>query len=526
MTALLLLLWLAASGALGSEELRVGVFVGNNEGATGQQRLLFATADARKMRDLFVSYGGIDERDAILLLDESRRGVQTELVALRERIAAARTAGRPTTLVFFYSGHGDDTGLQLGASALPHDELRLWLEASGADVRIAMLDACQSGGAVRQKGGTRGPSAQFAIDVQSTRGTAVLTSSSASEYSQESQELGGGYFTYYLHSALLGAADEDGDGVVDLNEAYAYVYAETAFNTRHAPETQTPSYDFDLTGAGSVQLTRLEEASAALIFTGKLEGTYAVWDETRKRYVAEVDASRLTRLALPPGSYYLHHRMPGWVDEASYLLGAKDEVVVRDEDFLSVSYERIASRGDLQKQVRRATMPDLNLQAAFGLRGFGARTVQNREYFPSHPVGGISARMLPVEKGAYWGFDLYSGGAPGTLHFDQLGDQDVFVRSTSVGAVAGWSTRPLLVRAGIGGRAEVVWFVRDFLDDDLQLDTQGAAGFAPGTNAWIGLHGGRVNVDLNWNLLVLPMRWDDHRAGAYSELLLSGGYRF
>ena len=38
-------------------EVRLGVFVGNDEGAVGQEKLLFATHDARKMRDLFVAYG-------------------------------------------------------------------------------------------------------------------------------------------------------------------------------------------------------------------------------------------------------------------------------------------------------------------------------------------------------------------------------------------------------------------------------------------------------------------------------------
>jgi uncharacterized caspase-like protein len=55
-------------------------------------------------------------------------------------------------------------------------------------------------------------------------GEVVITSSSADELSQESDEVGGSYFTHYLLSGLRGAADTSGDGEVTLDEAYRYVY--------------------------------------------------------------------------------------------------------------------------------------------------------------------------------------------------------------------------------------------------------------------------------------------------------------
>jgi uncharacterized caspase-like protein len=51
----------------------------------------------------------------------------------------------------------------------------------------------------------------------------VLTASKASEVSEEREDLGHGVFTYYLLEGLKGKADADKDGIVTVDEAYAYV---------------------------------------------------------------------------------------------------------------------------------------------------------------------------------------------------------------------------------------------------------------------------------------------------------------
>jgi len=522
---LLLLCVLWAGVAHAADPLRVGIFVGDDLGAPGTEKLLFATSDAQKMRDLFVTYGDVDPRDATLLLDRPRRDVEKALAGARERFRLAKENGRRTLLVFYYSGHGDDQALELGTTPLPHADLRQWLKDTGADVRVALLDACQSGAAIREKGGTRGPSHAFALDASSAHGTAFLTSSAASEFSQESDELGGGFFTYYLHSGLLGAADENGDGEVSLTEAYSYVHGETAFNTRNAPGTQTPSFDYDLSGAGDVVLTTLVKSQSALVFDGNLDGAYAVWDASRKRYVAEVEGRQATRLALPAGTYYVHHRMPGWVDEAQYTLAAGETAHVAPVDFFTMAWADTEARGALQHQVRRATMPRLDLQAMVGARGFGQNSVWATQYIPTHAVAGVQARWLQPFKGPYWGFDLLTGAGTGTVVFDLVGAEKVAVRSYSAGAVAGYATGSAsVVRGGIGGRVELVHFTRTFQTES--LPPQGSTSVAPGLNAWFGLHYGRVDVDLTWNLLLLPVRWDGHPMPVYGEPLLSLGYRF
>lgn len=523
MSALLLLLlgWLCASPAL-ADEVRFGVFVGNNEGAPGELPLLFAVADAEKMHDLFVEYGNLRPADAVLLIDAPKQKVQGAINLMRSRIASANAAGHHTTLVFYYSGHGDDAALHLGATNLAHPELRDMLEASEADVRVAMLDACQSGSVIRAKGGTRGPDLEWAVQYQQTRGTAILTSSAASELSQESAEVGGGFFTHYLHTALLGAADYNRDGEVSLEEAKSYVHGETVFGTRDTPGSQTPGYDTDMVGSGQFTLTTLEEANSYLAFQGGLDGVFAIWDDQRKRYVAEVAGAQALPIAVHPGTYYVHRRMPGWVDEARYAVRKGETLAVYAEDFVSVAYEDTAARGDLDRQVRRASMPDLSLRAVFGARAWG--DIYAQQYVPTHGVFGIEGRFL--RRGRSWfAFDLLNGAGSGTLTFDEIGEKKVTVGSTSLGAAAGYITRPALVRIGIGAKTELIGVRRTFPDGT--IEPQSTTSVALGPTFFGGIQHGRFSMDLAFNLLVMPLSWDElQQRPVYAEPLLSLGYRF
>lgn len=525
---LVLLGVLLALPAVGGE-LRVGIFVGNDLGRPADLPLVFARSDARKMRDLFVQHGRIRPGNALLLENESRRDVVQAFQSVHKRIVDARNDGDHTALIFYYSGHGTEDALHLGVTELPHDDLRELLEDSGADVRVAMLDACQSGGVVRAKGGTRGPSFDFQVRAVEARGTAFLTSSAASELSQESGEVGGGFFTHYLHSALLGAGDADRDGDVTLPEAYRFVYGETVFGTRDTARTQTPRFDFDLVGAGTIALTSLEESTARLNFLGDLSGTYSVWDASRKRYVAEVDGSRALQLAVREGTYYVHKRLPGWVDEARYDVRRSEVRTLAVEDFTSVPYDDTASRGDLERQMRRARLPALSLRAVIGNRGFGADSIYNRQYLPRHGVVGVEFRFHHPATSTWWSGDLLAGTGQATLQFENLGDKDIVVQSFSAAASGGIATKPRLFRAGIGGRAELITFARTFAADESALagETQRSFSVSPGLQTWAGLHYQRFSLELGMNLSLMAVGFtEDNRHPWYSTLTLSSGYRF
>ncbi len=72
-------------------------------------------------------------------------------------------------------------------------------------------------------------------------GVAILSASSASEFSQEGKTWGGhGVFTYHLVNGLQGAADTNSDGMVTIREIYEFVYRKVADDTgaRQHPDLQ------------------------------------------------------------------------------------------------------------------------------------------------------------------------------------------------------------------------------------------------------------------------------------------------
>jgi uncharacterized caspase-like protein len=172
--------------------------------------------------------------------------------------------------VFYYSGHARAEAIDLGERPLVLDALRAALDKVPATVRVVVLDACQSGAFSKVKGAI--PAADFSISSArrlATEGSAVIASSTGSELSQESPDLGGSYFTHHFAVGLRGAADADRDGRVMLSEAYQYAYHRTILATAAtAVGRQHPVLETRLKGHGDVTLSYPSAASAQLALSG------------------------------------------------------------------------------------------------------------------------------------------------------------------------------------------------------------------------------------------------------------------
>lgn len=504
--------------------LRWAVLVANNEGFADTRPLYFAEADAKKMKNILLSIGGVEEGDIRLLLAKNRFDLLRTLADVRGPIAEARARGDQTVLYFYYSGHADADQLQLGRSAVSWGELQELLERSGADVRIAFVDACQSG--AMTKGGTLAPS--FVFDVSErldSAGTVILTSSTADEASQESNEVGGSYFTHFLASALTGGADEDFDGRVTLSEAYRYVYHETVLRTAATRGgAQHPSYDWQLSGTGDVVLTEMERAQATLVFPATNPGTFAVFDSERRMFVAEVEVfDQDRRLSLRTGEYLIQRRFPTHLAVAELRLPA-GTTTLQDDAFRPLEYEDDVAKGAINATIRQAKLPKLALGFNIGGLGFSDETVK-AAYFPDSPLIGLEARFLwrdarwasfDVQTGAT-GADLVVEGLPYTIPTQQL--------TATAGGALGVATRPARFRLGGGIRIEGIYLQRTFPGQsvaDQRLFT-----VAPGLAGFVGWYPGRTTVHAQLRSHYLPYLLDDRDLGlGYSSLLLGFGYRF
>jgi hypothetical protein len=172
-------------------------------------------------------------------------------------------AHRDDLLLLYISGHGikDDAGRlylpttnsrnnRLASTAISAQFIRERMEYSRSRRILVLLDCCYAGafppGVMHR--------ADEKVDVLGQlagRGIAVMTSSSALEYAYEVTEDtsspvfgrdGSSIFTGVLIDGLRsGAADLDGDGLIDVDELYDYVYEEIRRTTPRP--WQTPTLD-------------------------------------------------------------------------------------------------------------------------------------------------------------------------------------------------------------------------------------------------------------------------------------------
>ena len=84
----------------------------------------------------------------------------------------------------------------------------------------------------------------------------IVTASRPSELSVELAEFGHGIFTYYLMEGLRGAADQNRDGIVTLQELYGYLEHQVAAKSRSVGGNQHPVMKGEL--EGTLPLVRVE----------------------------------------------------------------------------------------------------------------------------------------------------------------------------------------------------------------------------------------------------------------------------
>lgn len=312
-----LLVTLTTAVAHADDVVSYALVVGSNRPGPGQTALAFAEDDAREVADVLRELGGYDRARIQIVTNPSSRELLAAIDKLDRAVAADAAAGRTPRVFFYYSGHAKASGLSLGDDELALDTLRARLFATRAALTVVVLDACQSGAFSRVKGVE--PAADFSYNSRArldSSGVAVLASSTGSELSQESDYLRSSYFTHHFLIGLRGAADDNRDGQVSLDEAYRYTYHQTLVATAAtAVGTQHVSVEVDLKGAGEIPLSFPEKASATLTLPAELEGQVLVVRAPARAVVAELRKVKgaAMQVAVAPGRYQVLARTDGRV---------------------------------------------------------------------------------------------------------------------------------------------------------------------------------------------------------------------
>lgn len=355
---------------------RYALVVGSQRGAAEQVPLQYALRDAERMYEVLRDLGGFDPSHMLSLSNTSAESMRAALIDLNDKIRQARD--QPDTqviLVVYYSGHGDVQKLQLGGTELPLPELTQLVRGSAADFRLLILDACRAGSITetRAKGGRVVDPFALPTDQLPGSGLAYLTASSADEDAQESDEIQGSFFTQALVSALLGAADQNNDGAVSLDEAYRYAYDATLRATSVTESgLQHPTFRYDLRGQGGVILSRPREHArdrATLRFPPTLPALIMRGDG-QGAVVAELRSSESARtLSLASGRYYVCLRGQDVLYETEIVIENGMSRELRLSDMRQVTYARLVRKGGSARRSAYALYAGPSVRSALDSNG-------------------------------------------------------------------------------------------------------------------------------------------------------------
>ncbi len=522
-TATALVAMLLAAGAARAQALhRFAVIVGNDRGGPDTRPLLYAGADAAKVYDILTRLGGVQAADATLVVDGSSGDVLAAVAQAVRQAADAARRGEHTALLFYYSGHAKDGALRLGDSRLPIDSLRGLVAAAPVDVRIVILDACRSG-SIRTKGARKAPA--FAIESESPRdakGMVILTSSASDEDSQESDAIGGSYFSHHLASGLLGGADRSGDGRVTLFEAYAYAYDRTVADTADsAAGAQHPTFSYDLAGNGDLVLTDVAARHEGIYIPRQAPaGVYYLVD--RQGFVAaEINKGDGVdrRVALAPGRYRVKRRLPdrlriGELEVPRGELVTLDEGRLRDAPFTADPVK--GGRVDLTS--RWSMGAGIGYQAVF-------EAPDGASLFPPTALIDVDVALRNFLRPDWvLGFDLSGGSTNGVAALPTVNAPFHFTEA-AVSASLGVEWPHRRFTPFVGGRLSLLVMSRHFVDD--QFPSQFFATLSPGVAAGVAYRLSRsTSVVARGRLHYLLYNVDGNRSLGYWELATMVAYDF
>jgi hypothetical protein len=336
-------------GAAQARVERFAVIVGNNAGAADEAALRYAESDAIRVYDVLRELGGYQPANMALLRGVDAETVRSTLIAFNDRIRQVSSApGTEVVLFVYYSGHADMERLHLSGSALRMTELAQLVRGSAAHFRLVVLDACHSGSVTRTKGARVRPAFALPTERGAGEGVAFLTATADNEDAQESDALGGSFFTHALVTGLLGAADLNHDGHVVLDEAYQYAYEATLRATsRTLAGTQHPSFRYEFSGRGDIVLTEPGAHAAERASLRFPAGEFLLLRESENgAVIADLGSTRNVRaLSVRPGRYFVRVRQSDAIYEGTLDVRAGSVRDVDTDGFTRIEYARLVRKG-------------------------------------------------------------------------------------------------------------------------------------------------------------------------------------
>ena len=229
---------------------RVALLIGVSEYEPGLNPLPSAVKDVEAMRRVLVNpeMGGFDEAE--VLKNPLRQEMEDKIYDLY-----TINRNQDDVLLLYFSGHGitdsggefyfstrqsrkDQQGKLVPTSAVAAREVHRWMNTSKSKRLVVILDCCF--GAAFAKGLTAKDSGTINLEQHlGGEGRAILTASTSTQYAFEQEGLELSIYTQYLVEGIeKGAADQDGDGLISVDELHGYASSKV----REVSPTMTPEF--------------------------------------------------------------------------------------------------------------------------------------------------------------------------------------------------------------------------------------------------------------------------------------------
>jgi hypothetical protein len=482
-------LWTGPAQAEGDGAERFLLVVANNHSLDADvPSLRFADDDGARYYELLAP--GASRAVLLTTFDDESQALYPELVQvarpptrvnltsaleeLRGRIAAARKKGRTTTLHVVFTGHGE---IAQGGGAAHFSLLdTVWTRDDMVDRVIApqwadfthlVVDACNAYFLVQGRGGwendeVEDPEYDRAVQRYLTTSdvlhryprTGILLSTAGAQEVHEWGAYRSGVFSHQLRSALVGAADVDGDGELRYDEIEAYVAAANAAvsnpKARISVTAQAPRQNRRVP---FLRLGSLRPAARLLIPEGK-RGRFVIEDERGLRYAdVTTGGDRPLSLALMgAGRAGARFHVRYGEQEAAVELSGPRNVEVQYAS-LTWSPAQAQARSSVGEEFR-ANLFAVPFSADFH-RGYTASL---------RPPGTLVVGAAPDEDPSRWGVELSAGagqsivgdglGTSASLGLRYGGRQGWFGR---LQLDAGFSDATLSATAGSDGLRHFAW---------------------------------------------------------------------
>ncbi len=305
-------------------------------------QLRFPSRDAEEMYTTLISpEGGQFAPENVHRLIDSD-ATETNLRRELEQWLPSVTKPGDRVLVYF-AGHGfigpggkgylapyDIDRHNVAGTAYPMDTLgRVFSSDIQGKWKVLITDACHSGAITPEDNPAQLNGALKDLNPS----LFSLTASRDREQSFESPEFGGGHgiFTYYVAEGMKGAADTNGDGVVDADELAEYVHTNVRMATKGAqnPTSERGSFDPNMVIAYNPTLRKATAVTTPqfgkLVIESNMDNT-EVWIDGKNQGTAS-KATPLTLPGIAPGAHTIKGVHLGYEPD-----GPREEVVYPGQD--------------------------------------------------------------------------------------------------------------------------------------------------------------------------------------------------